>query len=302
EEKRDFIRKKVKNLYDNFLPEVKELAFPLFDQFAEAVNTLGVVPTMHMGMTRNGNLEFYDGKIRLIDGSSSIIEEFQGIEYRDVISERVKDYSYLKFPYYKKKTFEEGCYRVGPLARINVVDKIDTSVAQELLIEFRNKFGRPVNNSLLYHYARIIEFAYALEVINDLINDSDITGTKLRTPIKPRAGEAIGILEAHRGTLFHHYVTDEKGIVTDVNLIVATVGNNEAINRSVKATAKNLIVDGQPSEGMLNRLEMIVRAYDPCFSCATHALNSGAIATEVQLVDHTGNVTQILKNWSNQEK
>ncbi len=298
EEKRDYIAKEVKLLTNKFLPEARDLAFSLFDQYAEAINTLGVVDTKYMGVTRDGNLEFYDGKIRLIDETASVIEEFQGKEYLDVISERVQDYSYLKFPYYKKVGFEEGCYRVGPLARINVADKIDTPVAQELLTEFRNKFGRPANKSLLYNYARIIEFAHVLEVLNDLIKDPEITGTKLRTPVKPREGDGVGIVEAHRGTLFHHYVTDKKGIVTDVNLIVATVGNNEAINRSVKATAQDLIVDAQPSEGLLNRLEMVVRAYDPCFSCATHTLKTGAIATEVKLVDHTGKVTRALRNWS----
>jgi F420-non-reducing hydrogenase large subunit len=286
-------------LYDNFLPEAKDLAFSLFDQYADAINTLGVVPTKHMGMVGpNGDLEFYDGTVRLIDESANILEEFRGIEYRDVISERVQDYSYLKFPYYKKNSFEDGCYRVGPLGRLNTCDKIDTPVANELLTEFRNKFGRPAQKSMLYHYSRIIEFAHALEKSIELVNDPAITGTKIRVPLEPHAGDGVGILEAHRGTLFHHYVTDNKGIVTDVNLIVATVGNNEAINRSVKASAEDLIVDGNPSEGMLNRLEMVVRAYDPCFSCATHTLKTGAIATEVKIVDSKGQITHNLKNWS----
>jgi len=223
-------------------------------------------------------------------------------DYRDVISERVKDYSYLKFPYYKKKSFEDGCYRVGPLARVNAVDKIDTPLAQELFTEFRNKFGRPATQSLLYNYARIIEWAHAVETCLDLVQDPDILGTNLRTPVKAREGHGVGILEAHRGTLFHHYVTDNKGIVTDVNLIVATVSNNEAINRSVNVTAKDLIVEAEPAEGLLNRLEMIVRAYDPCFSCATHYLKSGAIATEVQIVNHTGKVTRTLSNFKNENR
>ncbi len=302
-ENRDKIEREVKDLANGFLIEAKDLALSLFDKYSEAIDTLGDYPTMHMGLVGNeGELDFYNGKVRLLGTNAQVLEEFQGVEYRDVIAERVKDYSYLKFPYYKKRSFEEGCYRVGPLARINAADKIDTPIAQELLTEFRNKFGRPANKSLLYNYARIIEFAYTVETILDLVADPDITGTKLRTPVKAREGEGVGILEAHRGALFHHYVTDKKGITTDVNLIVATVSNNEAINRSVNVTAKELIVDAEPAEGLLNRLEMIIRAYDPCFSCATHYLRSGAIATELNIVDHMGKVSHTVKNWENERR
>jgi len=297
-EDRDKIERDVKDIATNFLPEAKDLALSLFDQYADAISSLGVVPTMHMGMVgKEGELEFYHGNVRLMDQDTTVLEEFYGAEYRDVISERVKDYSYLKFPYYGKRSFEDGCYRVGPLARINTIEKVNTPIAQELLEGFRSTFGRPASQSLLYNYARIIELAHSVETILELVCDPDITGSKLRTPVKAREGEGVGILEAHRGTLFHHYVTDNKGIVTDVNLIVATVGNNEAINRSVKTSAKDLIVDGNPSEGLLNRLEMIVRAYDPCFSCATHVLKSGSIATEVKIVNNAGKTTHTLRNW-----
>ncbi|MFW9994526.1 MAG: Ni/Fe hydrogenase subunit alpha [Candidatus Odinarchaeota archaeon] len=297
-EDRDKIGRDVKDLITSFLPEAKDVAMSLFDQYADAINDLGSVSTMHMGTVgKKGELEFYHGNVRLFDSNANILEEFYGAGYRDVIKERVQDYSYLKFPYYGKNSFDDGCYRVGPLARLNVVDRIDTPLAQELLTEFRGKFGRPANKSLLYHYARIIELTHALETLQNLIEDPEIIGKKLRTPVNAREGEGVGIIEAHRGTLFHHYVTDSKGIVTNVNLIVATVGNNEAINRSVKATAKDLIVDGEPAEGLLNRLEMIVRAYDPCFSCATHVLKSGAVATEINVVDNTGKVTRVIRNW-----
>ncbi len=300
QENRDVIERDVKDIATNFLPEAKDLAMALFDQYADAINALGVLPTAHLGMVGNeGQLRFYDGNVRLIDEQANIMEEFSSTDpsYRDVIAERVKDYSYLKFPYYKKKSFEEGCYRVGPLARINACDHIDTPLAQELLNEFRRKFGRVADKSLLYSYARIIELAHAVEATLDLLQDPEILGTKLRTPVKAREEQGIGILEAHRGTLFHHYVTDNKGIVRDVNLIVATVSNNEAINRSVNVTAKELIVDAEPAEGLLNRLEMVVRAYDPCFSCATHVLKSGAVATEVKIIDHRGTQIKILRNW-----
>ena len=299
QEDRDSIERDVKAVAE-WLPGAKDVAMSLFDQYTDAIGSLGVLPTSHMGLVSNdGALRFYQGKVRLVDNTAQILEEFStsNPEYRDVIAERVKDYSYLKFPYYKKRSFEDGCYRVGPLARINAADKIDTPIAQELLTEFRNKFGRPANLSLLYNYARIIELAYAVETTLDLLQDPEILGTKLRTPVKAREGEGVGILEAHRGTLFHHYVTDKQGKTTDVNLIVATVSNNEAINRSVNVSAKDLIVDAQPAEGLLNRLEMIIRAYDPCFSCATHALKSGAVATEVQLIDHKGTTTHVLRNW-----
>ncbi|MFX0062797.1 MAG: Ni/Fe hydrogenase subunit alpha [Candidatus Hermodarchaeota archaeon] len=297
-EDRDKIERDVKDIATNFLLEAKDVALALFDQYEDAIMSLGVVPTMHMGTVgKDGQLEFYHGKTRLIDDEANVIEEFYGREYRDVISERVQDYSYLKFPYYGKTSFEDGCYRVGPLARLNTADKINTPLAQELLTEFRAKFGRPAYYSLLYNYARIIELTHAVETTLDLLKDPEITGTKLRTPVGPREGEGVGIIEAHRGTLFHHYVTNKKGILTDVNLIVATVGNNEAINRSVKTTAKDLIVDGNPSEGLLNRLEMVVRAYDPCFSCATHTVKTGLVATKIKILDHTGKETYVLKNW-----
>lgn len=304
-EDRDAIETEVKDLATNFLPEAKDLAMALFDQYTDAITSLGVLPTMHLGLVgKDGELEFHHGKGRLVDDKAQILEEFNttNTEYLDVISERIKDYSYLKFPYYKKRSFEEGCYRVGPLARINAADKIDTPLAQELLTEFRGKFGRPADQSLLYSYARIIELAHAVETTLDLLQDPDILGTKLRTPVKAREEQGVGILEAHRGMLFHHYVTDKKGITTDVNLIVATVSNNEAINRSVNVSAKELIVDAEPAEGLLNRLEMIVRAYDPCFSCATHVLRSGAIATEVQIIDHKGKTTRVLRNWENERR
>ncbi|MFW9780439.1 MAG: Ni/Fe hydrogenase subunit alpha [Candidatus Heimdallarchaeota archaeon] len=295
---RDKIERNVKDLAQNFLPVAKDLALSLFDQYGEVIDSLGVISTKHMGMVgTNGNLEFYDGKVRLIDENTDILEEYYGIEYRNVISERIKDFSYLKFPYYKKRPFEDGCYRVGPLGRINAADRIDTPIAQELLSEFRNKFGRPAQQTLLYHYARIIEFAHAVETVLDLLADPEITGSHLRTPVKPREGEGVGIVEAHRGTLFHHYQTDNKGIVRDVNLIVATVGNNEAINRSVQAAARNLIKDSTPAEGLMNRLEMCVRAYDPCFSCATHNVRSGAVATRVKILDHQGKMIHEIQNW-----
>ncbi|MHA1976325.1 MAG: Ni/Fe hydrogenase subunit alpha [Candidatus Hodarchaeales archaeon] len=301
-EDRDKIQRDVKHLATDFLPDAKDLAMSLFDQYSEVIGSLAVVPTMHMGMVgNNGELEFYDGKIRILGKNAEIVDEFRNIEYRDIISERIKDYSYLKFPYYKKaSSFDEGIYRVGPLARLNAADKINTPLAQELFTEFRNKFGRPANQTLLYHYSRIIELAHAIESILDLVTDPDITGTNIRTTVTPREGDGVGILEAHRGTLFHHYVTDKKGIVTDVNLIVATVGNNEAINRSVKDAAVNMIVDGNPSEGLTNRLEMVVRAYDPCFSCATHYLRNGAVATEVKILNHKGKTTHVMKNWEDQ--
>ena len=303
-ENRDSIEKDVKAVAE-WLPGAKDIALSLFDQYADAINILGPLKTKHLGMVGNdGELEFHEGKCRLIDENANILEEFSSstTEYRDIIAERVKDYSYLKFPYYKKNSFEDGCYRVGPLARVNACDKIDTPLAQELLTEFRGKFGRPADKSLLYNYARIIELAHAVEEILDLLQDPDILGTKLRTPVQAREEQGVGILEAHRGMLFHHYVTDKKGMTTDVNLIVATVGNNEAINRSVNVTAKELIVDAQPAEGLLNRLEMIVRAYDPCFSCATHYLKSGSIATELKIINHKGKVTHVSNNWESERR
>jgi F420-non-reducing hydrogenase large subunit len=215
----------------------------------------------------------------------------------------VEDWTYLKFPYAKSwgEGFSmdindpKGIYRVNSLARINVADKISTPLAQKEFEEFRAQFGRPAQLTLLYHWARLIELLYNAEHAVELLNDPEITSTETRVPVTPRAARGVGCVEAPRGTLIHDYETDEKGMVTNVNLIVATTQNNAPINMSVNQAAKSLIKDGNYDQGILNRVEMAIRAYDPCLSCATHNLD-GTIPVRIDILDAGGNLLDTLMN------
>jgi F420-non-reducing hydrogenase large subunit len=268
----------------------------IFPKYLDVVKTLGVVETGFLGtVDKDGALNLYDGKQRMMKPDGSY-EDFEAKDYLDYISELVVDWSYVKFPYNKKwGEFSMdidnpvGIFRVNTLARINVCDKIATPLAQKELEEFRAAFGRPAQLTLLYHYARLIELLYNAERVLELLNDPDITGTETRVPVTPRAARGVGIVEAPRGTLIHDYTTDDKGILTDCNLIVATVMNNAAMNMGVKSAATMLIKNGVYDETILNQVEMVIRAYDPCLSCASHDLD-GRIAVKLDIVDAKGKI------------
>jgi len=202
----------------------------------------------------------------------------------------VEQWSYLKFPYYRKLGWPQGVYRVGPLGRLNVVDKIGTPLANEEFKLFKTiNDGKPVEGSLYYHYARLIETVYSLERIGELLDDPDIMSQDIRTvPPAKINGYGVGIVEAPRGTLFHEYTTDTDGLLTKVNLIVATGNNNWAMNRSVGLVAEAFVDGNKLTEGMLNRVEAAIRCYDPCLSCATHAL--GQMPLEITLVGPDGTI------------
>ena len=207
------------------------------------------------------------------------------------------DWSYLKFPFYRDIGFPEGSYRVGPLARLNACDKISTHIAQkELEILRKASDGRIVHYTLYYHYARLIEAVYAAERIGDLLLDPDIMGSDLRQTSNTLHREGVGVVEAPRGTLIHHYEVDERGSITRANMIVATGNNNWAINKGVEQVAKQYITDGKTvSEGALNRMEHVIRCYDPCLSCSTHAV--GKMPLEVELLDNEGrHIGSVFKN------
>jgi len=234
------------------------------------------------------------------DGSH---EDFAVENYLDHIAELVEPWSYLKFPYNKKAgkmTMDlenpVGVYRVNALARINVVDKIPTPLAQKELEEFRSQFGRPAQPTLLFHWARLIELVYCTERLLELLDEPDITSTDIRASVAPRAARGIGSVEASRGTLIHDYETDEKGIVKDLNLLVATVQNNAAMNIAVKKTARDLIKGGKYDQGILNQIEMVIRPYDPCFSCGTHTLQ-GKVAIKLDIYDSVGQPVDTLTNY-----
>jgi F420-non-reducing hydrogenase large subunit len=188
-----------------------------------------------------------------------------------------------------------GIYRTNTLARINVCDKIDTPLAQAELEEFREKFGRPAQPTLLYHWARLIELLYNAENAVRLLADPEITSPETRKKVEPRAARGVASVEAPRGTLIHDYETDKDGLITNVNLIVGTTHNNAAINMSVKSAAKALIKDGKYDQGILNTVEMMIRAHDPCLSCATHNLD-GKIGVKITIVNPEGTAVATFSN------
>ena len=245
----------------------KENVFP---KYLDAIKSLGVIKVGYLGTVReDGALDFYDGKLRMMKPDGSY-DDFSSDQYLDYIGESVLPWTYQKFPYAKKwgklnMALENpvGVYRTNTLARINVADKMATPLAQAELEEFRAAFGRPAHLTLLYHYARLIELLQAAETVVQLLNDPEITGTNVRAPLTAKAGRGVGCVEAPRGTLIHDYECDNDGLITKVNLIVGTTHNNAAMNLSVNQTAKTFIKEGKYDQGILNRVEMAIRSYDP---------------------------------------
>jgi len=234
----------------------------------------------HMGMVDEKNqLTFYGGKLRIMDPEGNETAKFSDEEYLDYIAEHPVPWSYLKFPYLKKigwkgirDGMDSGLYRVAPLSRLNVAEGLTTPKAQRVYTEFFNTLGKkPVQNSLAFHWARAIECLYAAERLQELANDDEIMSRDYRTISRSVKGEGVGVIEAPRGTLFHHYKADKNGIITDLNLVVASAQNYGAMNMDIRNVARQLIRNGEISNGILNMVEMGFRSYDPCFSCATHA-------------------------------
>ncbi len=262
--------------------------YQVMDEFA-------VFPSAYMGLVQDdGALELYHGNLRIVDKDGTLLEEFDPTHYLDYIGEHVNDYTYLKAPFYKKRGYPDGVYRVGPLGRLNVASHISTPMAQgEMKIWKSLNGGKPVEGTLYYHYARLIETLYALEHVKEMMDDPDLLKGDVVTPQGSLRREGIGVLEAPRGTLFHHYWTDDRGIIQRVNLIVATAGNAWAMNHSVNLVARRYVDGKRLTEGMLNRVEAAIRAYDPCLSCSTHAI--GQMPIYIELVDAEGNVVDTLR-------
>ena len=274
----------------------------IFPKYLDVVKTVAAINTGFLGtVAADGSLNLYDGKLRMMTADGSY-EDFAYDQYTDYISEHVEPWTYLKFPYIKKAggfsmdlDNPVGVYRANSLARINVCDKIATPLAQAELEEFRSSFGRPAQLTLLYHWARLIELLYNAELTVQLLNDPEITGTDIRKKVEPRAARGVGCVEAPRGTLIHDYETDENGLITNVNLIVGTTHNNAPINMSVKHAAKTLIRDGKYDQGILNTIEMTIRAHDPCYSCATHNFD-GKIPVNIKIYDSKKNLIDELSS------
>jgi NAD-reducing hydrogenase large subunit len=242
----------------------------------------------HVSLIRaDGAMDLYHGNLRAIDPrGKTIFDQVDYQHYLDYIAEEVKPWSYMKFPFIKSLGPEQGWYRVGPLARLNACEFIDTEEAEAARREFVKLLGgKPVNVSMAYHWARMVELVHSAEKIRDLLHDPDLQGTDLLVK-GTRRREAVGLIEAPRGTLFHHYEVDENGLVVRCNLIVSTTNNNTPMNRAVEDAARTYLSGAEITEGLLNRIEVAIRAYDPCLSCATHAM--GQMALIVEVVDCSG--------------
>ena len=250
-------------------------------------------------------MDFYQyDTVRVTDSKGKEVAKYQSKEYLDYIAEHVEPWSYLKFPYLKKigwKGFEagpeSGLYRVNSLARLNVVDKIKTPLAQEAMENMYGILGgKPAHHTLGFNWARLVEILYCGERMKEIAEDPDFYSENFRTPVTKSmiTGEGVGVIEAPRGTLYHHYKTNKEGNVTDANIIVATTNNNAAICLSVKQAAEEMVKKGQYNDDGLNKIEMAFRAYDPCLACATHSL-PGKMPLEVNIYDNKKRLVKTLK-------
>ena len=265
------------------------LCLDYYQKNEELFKTFASFDTPYMGSVgKDGQLELYHGNLRGIDKDGNIVfDQLPYQNYLDEIAEAVEDWSYMKFPFFRKLGYPEGSYRVGPLARFNVADSIDTPEAAKFFKIFKQiADGKPVKGSLYYHFTRLVEMLHAAEKIKDVLEDDDIQGDDLvhRGTLQR---EGIGVIEAPRGTLIHHYRIDQNGLLEKVNLTVATTQNNVGMNKAVETIARQFIKPGVDiTEGILNRIEVGIRCYDPCLSCATHAL--GQMPLIVEIIDHSG--------------
>jgi NAD-reducing hydrogenase large subunit len=260
----------------------------LLDQYQEEADTFGNFPSLFLGLVADdGTWENYGGHLRLVDSQGAMVaDKLDPARYQEYIGEAVESWSYLKSPYYRPLGYPDGMYRVGPLARLNVCQRMGTPAADQELIEFRQRGHGVANSSFYYHYARLVEIAACLERIEQLLDDPDVESAHFRARAGVNRLEGVGVSEAPRGTLFHHYRVDEHGLIRQVNLIIATGQNNLAMNRTVAQIARRYVHGSKIPEGVLNRVEAGIRAFDPCLSCSTHAL--GGMPLHVRLIGPGG--------------
>jgi NAD-reducing hydrogenase large subunit len=272
----------------------------LMEKFTDEVTVFGNFPSLFMAMGRkDGNLCLYgsrrrhEGWLRFGDADGNIlVDNIHPRDYHEYIGESVDSSSYMKAPYYKPTGFPQGVYRVGPAARLNLARQCGTPLADEALNEFRRNYGDITLSSFHNHYARLIEIIFAIERMQELLETQGILDTDVRAEAKANEPEGVGIIEAPRGTLIHHYKVDENGMMLSANLIVATAHNTLAFNRGLVQVARKYISGNEVKEGMLNRLEGLVRCFDPCLSCATHA--DGSMDFVVDIVNPDGTLVQRL--------
>jgi NAD-reducing hydrogenase large subunit len=268
----------------------------LLEQFRDEIQRFGNFPTMFMALVTpkksgeyRAKLEHYDGVLRFMDASGSIVlDQIDPERYQDYIGESVEPFSYLKSPYFKPNGYPEGVYRVGPLARLNAIDSCGTPKADQELMEFRALERGLILSSFHQHYARLVEIVYGIERIEEILHEPDILDRHVRAFAQPNKSEGIGVAEAPRGTLIHHYKIDENGLIKWMNMIIATGHNSLAMNLSVRQVAQHYVKGSRLQEGMLNRVEAVIRCYDPCLSCSTHAI--GRMPLHIQLLGPQGKV------------
>jgi NAD-reducing hydrogenase large subunit len=259
------------------------------EKFREEIRSFANSPTMFMGLVgENGRLEHYDGQMRFLDSGGRVVADCPDNTYFNQIAEIAHPWSYLKTSFYQPLGYPAGIYRVGPLARLNIIDGVDTPRAGQEWAEFRELDRGAVLSSFYYHYARLIEILYGLEKMEQLLNHPGILDPHVRAHAAVNNGEGIGVSEAPRGTLLHHYNVDRDGLITWSNLIIATGHNNAAMNRGVLQAARHFVHGNRLQEGMLNRVEAVIRAFDPCLSCSTHA--GGRMALEIELHNAAGEI------------
>lgn len=270
-----------------------------FEQFRTEIRTFGNFPSMFMGLVspheedeHNALLEHYDGVLRFVDASGNVVlDNVDPARYLDYIAEAVEPFSYLKSPYFKSLGYPNGIYRVGPQARLNIIDRPGTPKADQEWTEFRALRRGVILSSFHQHYARLVEILYGIEKMEQLLNEPDILSKHVRAFAKPNKHEGVGVSEAPRGTLMHHYKIDDNGLITWVNMIIATGHNNLAMNRGVAQVAKHYVKGSKLKEGALNRVEAVIRCFDPCLSCSTHALGQMPLSVELlgpggEVLDH----------------
>lgn len=273
----------------------------VLEQFRDEIRVFGNFPSLFMGLVTphaNGahqaELEHYDGVLRFVDAAGNIVlDQIDPLRYQGYIAESVEPFSYLKSPYFKPHGYPDGIYRVGPLARLNIIDRCGTPKADQEWAEFRALRRGVILSSFHQHYARLVEILYGIERIEQILNEPDILDPHVRAFAKPNQLEGIGVAEAPRGTLIHHYKIDDNGLIKAVNLIIATGHNNLAMNRSVKQVAQHYVKGSSLQEGMLNRVEAVIRCYDPCLSCSTHAI--GRMPLHIQLLGPGNEVLDEIK-------
>ncbi|HLY28783.1 MAG TPA: Ni/Fe hydrogenase subunit alpha [Aggregatilineales bacterium] len=262
----------------------------IVQNYQPEIETFANFPTMYMGLVGPDNtLEMYEGTLRLLaaDAKTVIAEGLNPANYQDFITESVESHSFLKSPFYKPLGYPNGIYRVGPLARLNIVESTGTPLADRELYEFR---AMDHQSAFHFHYARLIEILYGVEMIQQLLERPDILDKNVRAQAAPNRSEGIGCSEAPRGTLMHHYQIDEDGLITHANLIIATGHNNLAMNKGILQVAQRFVDGKHLAEGMLNRVEAVIRTFDPCLSCSTHAV--GQMPMHVQLLSAEGSVVE----------